>query len=45
VTDGAPFEVHDLLADSRFQWNGRRNFIQLPFTGVPAHVFRVSGGI
>jgi starch synthase (maltosyl-transferring) len=42
VVDGMRFEVHDLLSGSRFDWMGTRNFIQLPFEGVPAHVFKVT---
>jgi starch synthase (maltosyl-transferring) len=45
IEGGSPFEVHDLLSDARFQWQGVRNFIQLPFEGAPAHVFKVSQSI
>ena len=34
-----PFQVHDLLTDTRFLWNGSRNYVQLDPTGLPAHIF------
>jgi starch synthase (maltosyl-transferring) len=37
-----PFLVHDLLTDARYEWRGRRNFVQLDPDVVPAHVFRVA---
>ncbi len=36
-----PYQVHELLGDSRFLWTGPRNYVQLDPTSVPAHVFRV----
>jgi starch synthase (maltosyl-transferring) len=39
---GAPFEVHELVSDTRFVWLGARNYVQLPFEGIPAHVFKLS---
>jgi starch synthase (maltosyl-transferring) len=35
------FQVHDLLTDRRYVWEGSRNFVQLDPEGVPAHVFAV----
>jgi len=35
------FQVHDLLTDSRFNWRGGRNFVELNPLLLPAHVFRV----
>lgn len=35
------FQVHDLLTDRRYVWEGVRNFVQLDPQGVPAHVFAV----
>ncbi len=35
------FQVHDLLTDRRYIWEGPRNFVQLDPGGIPAHVFRV----
>jgi len=36
-----PYEVHDLLSDQRFLWQGTRNFVILDPQRVPAHVFRL----
>jgi starch synthase (maltosyl-transferring) len=36
-----PFQVHDLLTDARFLWQGARNYVQLDPARAPAHVFRV----
>jgi starch synthase (maltosyl-transferring) len=33
--------VHDLLADSRYVWNGSRNYVELNPEQGPAHVFRL----
>lgn len=35
------FQVHDLLTDRRYVWEGSRNFVQLDPVGVPAHMFWV----
>ncbi len=36
-----PYQVHDLLTDTRYLWNGAHNFVQLTHDGVPAHIFRI----
>jgi len=36
-----PFQMHDLLSNQRFLWQGGRNFIRLDPHSVPAHVFVV----
>ena len=36
-----PFEVHDLLTDTRFVWNGAHSYVRLDPADEPAHVFRV----
>jgi starch synthase (maltosyl-transferring) len=36
-----PYQMHDLLSDARFLWNGARNYVELNPHIVPAHVFRV----
>jgi starch synthase (maltosyl-transferring) len=36
-----PFQMHDLLTDARYLWNGPRNYLSLNPTSVPAHIFRV----
>jgi len=36
-----PFQVHDLLSDSRYLWHGARNYVELNPAICPAHVFSV----
>jgi starch synthase (maltosyl-transferring) len=36
-----PYQVHDLLTDSRFLWNGPRNYVELNPQVMPAHIFAV----
>ena len=36
-----PYQMHDLLSDARYLWNGRKNFVQLDPAVVPAHIFQV----
>lgn len=36
-----PFEVHDLLTDAHYTWQGQWNFVLLNPHVLPAHVFRV----
>ncbi|HVL81616.1 MAG TPA: alpha-1,4-glucan--maltose-1-phosphate maltosyltransferase [Actinomycetota bacterium] len=38
------YQVHDLLTDARYQWQGDHNFVQLDPGSVPAHVFRIATG-
>jgi starch synthase (maltosyl-transferring) len=38
------FEVHDLLTDARYRWEGPRNYVELRPDELPAHVFRVQAG-
>jgi starch synthase (maltosyl-transferring) len=38
---GAPFQAHDELSDSRYLWQGPRNFVQLNPQSLPAHIFRL----
>jgi starch synthase (maltosyl-transferring) len=42
VAGDAPFEVHDLLTDARYRWQGPHNFVELRPSEMPAHVFRVT---
>ena len=35
------YQVHDLLTDRRYLWQGTRNYVQLDPAGIPAHVFAV----
>jgi starch synthase (maltosyl-transferring) len=39
--DDRPFQVHDLLTDARYLWQGPRNYVELDPASVPAHVFRI----
>ncbi len=36
-----PFQVHDLLTNAHYMWQGPRNYIELDPHSVPAHIFRV----
>jgi starch synthase (maltosyl-transferring) len=38
-----PFEVHDLLSDTHYLWNGTRNYVELNPQTIPAHIFRLHG--
>jgi starch synthase (maltosyl-transferring) len=37
----SPYEMHDLLNEARYQWQGGRNYIELNPEKTPAHVFRL----
>src|SRR5437867_3776375 len=39
--EGEPYQVHDLLDDSRYTWYGRRNYVELDPATRPAHIFRL----
>lgn len=36
------YEVHDLLTDDRYRWQGARNYIELSPQRIPAHIFKVT---
>ncbi|MFP4598084.1 MAG: maltotransferase domain-containing protein [Persicimonas sp.] len=38
---GASFQVHDLIDDGRYIWQGHRNYIELNPHVCPTHVFKV----
>jgi starch synthase (maltosyl-transferring) len=38
------YEVEDLLADSRYNWRGRRNFVMLDPNILPAHLLKLRRG-
>ncbi|MGQ9571877.1 MAG: alpha-1,4-glucan--maltose-1-phosphate maltosyltransferase [Dehalococcoidia bacterium] len=40
-----PYQVHDLLTDARYLWQGPRNYVELNPHVVPAHIFRVQPGV
>ncbi len=35
------FQMHDLLTDTRYLWQGARNYVQLDPARIPAHLFRI----
>ena len=35
------FQVHDLLGEGRYLWQGSRNYVELAAESLPAHVFHV----
>jgi starch synthase (maltosyl-transferring) len=41
VDPNHPYQVHDLLTHSRFQWHGHRGYVELNPHVVPAHIFRL----
>lgn len=41
VDEAAQYQMHDLLTDERFLWQGRHNFVKLDPARVPAHVMRL----
>ncbi|MDQ4065127.1 MAG: alpha-1,4-glucan--maltose-1-phosphate maltosyltransferase [Actinomycetota bacterium] len=41
VEASRPFEVHDLISDTRFVWNGPHNYVRLDPFEEPAHIFRI----
>jgi starch synthase (maltosyl-transferring) len=36
-----PYQVHDLVIDARYLWQGRRNYVELNPQSVPAHILRI----
>jgi starch synthase (maltosyl-transferring) len=36
-----PYQMHDLLSDARYLWQGSRNYVELNPQIVPAHIFRM----
>lgn len=40
---GDPFQVHDLLSEGRYSWQGPRNYVELVPESLPAHVLLVRG--
>ena len=41
IAPGQTFQVHDLLGDARYLWQGARNFVELEPDVMPAHVFEL----
>lgn len=41
IEAGRPYQVHDLLSEQRYRWDGARNYVSLDPYRMPAHVFKV----
>ena len=41
IDPARPFQVHDLLTDAHYIWNGPRNYVELDPARVPAHILHV----
>ncbi|MEO8310079.1 MAG: alpha-1,4-glucan--maltose-1-phosphate maltosyltransferase [Caldimonas sp.] len=41
LAEGDSYEMHDLLSDQRFFWQGARNFVLLDPNKLPAHIMRL----
>ncbi len=41
LTPDRPYQMHDLLSDARYLWQGHRNYVALDPAIMPAHIFRV----
>ncbi|WP_298134401.1 alpha-1,4-glucan--maltose-1-phosphate maltosyltransferase [Acidiferrobacter sp.] len=37
---GRPVQMHELLSDARYLWNGGRHYVELVPEQMPAHIFR-----
>lgn len=42
ISPGEPYQVHDLLTNETFTWNGEYNYVRLDPGRQPAHIFLVS---
>jgi starch synthase (maltosyl-transferring) len=41
LDSGQPFQMHDLLTDARYVWQGVSNYVELDPQRLPAHIFCV----
>jgi starch synthase (maltosyl-transferring) len=41
IPQDVPFEVEDLLTESRYTWNGPRNYVELNPATLPGHILRI----
>ena len=41
IDDHQPFQVHDLLTDERYLWQGRRNYVELNPDRRQANIFAI----
>jgi starch synthase (maltosyl-transferring) len=40
-----PYQVHDLLSDARYFWQGSRNYVELNPQIIPAHILLMAGQV
>ena len=41
IEENIPYQAHDLLTGARYIWTGRRNYVELNPSRLPAHIFRL----
>jgi starch synthase (maltosyl-transferring) len=41
IAEHEPYQVHDLLGDGRYLWNGPRNYVEIDPHALPAQIFRL----
>jgi hypothetical protein len=41
IDESGTYQVHDLLSDARYLWQGEVNFVQIDPLISPAHIFRL----
>jgi len=41
VDENRPYQVHDLLSEARYLWNGPRNYVEINPRAVSGHIFRL----
>jgi len=41
VDEDRPYQVHDLLSEARYLWNGPRNYVEINPREVSGHIFRL----
>jgi starch synthase (maltosyl-transferring) len=42
LAEDESYQVHDLITDARYLWQGARNYLELNPQAVPAHIFRLA---
>jgi starch synthase (maltosyl-transferring) len=41
IDEDRPYQVHDLLSDTRYLWHGTRNYVELNPQTISGHIFRL----
>lgn len=41
ISEEHPYQVHDLLTDARYLWQGPHNYVEVDPHSIPAHIFRL----